>query len=103
MASNHFTLKLINLIFICCTVLTYPCFFLMFPGKNLKNYSNFYLKLKADFHLPDEAYPLPYLIYRIAGGDYDVALKMILEGKYTLLKYLNFATRSWSRRKEKRK
>lgn len=89
MASNHFTWKLINLILFINTFLIYSQLFCfkMVSGKNLKNYRNDVWKLLTDFRLPREAYPLAYVILQLTDGNYEVAAKLILEGKYTLLKY----------------
>ncbi|KAK6635416.1 hypothetical protein RUM44_000667 [Polyplax serrata] len=49
--------------------------------KNLENHRNCVMKLVKDFGLGIDAYPLAYVVFKIAGGDYEVATKMILEGK----------------------
>nr|QGB21102.1 doublesex protein [Pediculus humanus] len=52
-------------------------------GKNLENHRNCVMKLVKDFGLGIDAYPLAYVVFKIAGGDYEVATKMILEGYLT--------------------
>ncbi|KAK6639423.1 hypothetical protein RUM43_007696 [Polyplax serrata] len=48
-------------------------------SKNLENHRNCVMKLVKDFGLGIDAYPLAYVVFKIAGGDYEVATKMILE------------------------
>ncbi|KAL0269591.1 UNVERIFIED_CONTAM: hypothetical protein PYX00_007270 [Menopon gallinae] len=60
-------------------VTTLPNFSL--AGKSLENHRNCVMKLVKDFGLGIDAYPLAYVVFKIAGGDYEVATKMILEGK----------------------
>lgn len=54
---------------------------IILPGKSLENHRNCVMKLVKDFGLGIDAYPLAYVVFKIAGGDYEVATKMILEGR----------------------
>ena len=50
------------------------------------------MKLVKDFGLGIDAYPLAYVVFKIAGGDYEVATKMILEGNaHKHIKMLSFS------------